>query len=292
MATVNVQDNRQVIDYMARDYASFRNALIGLIPAKLPEWTDRSEADFGIVMIELFAYMADILSYYQDRIANEAFLSTAQERRSVIQHLNLIGYELQSAAPATAHLSVIVSNTTNDILEIRPGDQFSTASTKDRRSVIFEYVGTKPLVIDLSKLAQDSAVKDDGVTVRTGFKEAVGAIPVREGKSVTNELVGVSDGTPNQTYPLAQPIRRDRHGFSRRSLFSVVPRIRRNNLPLYFSKGASLRRWRSAAARTGILRLLPMTTKLRRLFLAMGNTEKYLPLEREFLRAIAPEEER
>src|SRR5258706_5557279 len=205
MATVNVQDNRQVIDYMARDYASFRNALIGLIPAKLPEWTDRSEADFGIVMIELFAYMADILSYYQDRIANEAFLSTAQERRSVIQHLNLIGYELQSAAPATAHLSVIVSNTTNDILEIRPGDQFSTASTKDRRSVIFEYVGTKPMVIDLSKLAQDSAVKDDGVTVRTGFKEAVGAMPVREGKSVTNELVGVSDGTPNQTYPLTQP---------------------------------------------------------------------------------------
>src|SRR6266481_745790 len=110
MATVNVQDNRQVIDYMARDYASFRNALIGLIPAKLPEWTDRSEADFGIVMIELFAYMADILSYYQDRIANEAFLSTAQERRSVIEHLNLIGYEMAPAAPASALLSIIVGN--------------------------------------------------------------------------------------------------------------------------------------------------------------------------------------
>jgi Baseplate J-like protein len=204
MATINVQDDRQVIDYMARDYASFRNALIGLIPRKLPEWTDRSEADFGIVMIELFAYMADILSYYQDRIANEAFLTTAQERRSVIEHLNLIGYELQGAAPATAHLSVIVGNTTNDILEIRAGDQFSTGPTKDRRSVIFEYVDAKPLVIDLSKLGLDTAMKDDGVTVRTGFKEAVGVIPVREGKSVANEPIGVSDGTPNQTYLLAQ----------------------------------------------------------------------------------------
>src|SRR6185369_4828268 len=83
MATINLRENRQVIDYLARDYNSFRQALIDLIPAKLPEWTDRSEADFGIVLIELFAYMADILSYYQDRVANEAFLNTEQERRSV-----------------------------------------------------------------------------------------------------------------------------------------------------------------------------------------------------------------
>src|SRR5689334_10308826 len=113
MATINVQDNRQVIEYLARDFNSFRNALVNLIPAKVPEWTDRSEADFGIVLIELFSYMADILSYYQDRIANEAFLHTAQERRSVIEHLRLIGYELQGAAPASAYLSVVVSNDRN-----------------------------------------------------------------------------------------------------------------------------------------------------------------------------------
>src|SRR5437879_5581409 len=100
MATINVRDNQQVIDYLARDYSSFRKALLDLIPSKLPEWTDRSEADFGVVLIELLAYMADILSYYQDRIANEAFLSTAQERRSVIEHLRLIGYEMPGAAPA------------------------------------------------------------------------------------------------------------------------------------------------------------------------------------------------
>src|SRR5436190_16941193 len=109
MATINVRDNRQVIDYLARNYQSFRRALLDLIPAKLPEWTDRSEANFGVVLIELFAYMADILSYYQDRIANEMFLSTAQERRNVIEHLRLIGYEMAPAAPAAALLNVIVS---------------------------------------------------------------------------------------------------------------------------------------------------------------------------------------
>src|SRR6476620_9128552 len=124
MTTINLRENRQVIDYLARDYNSFRQAFVDLIPAKLPEWTDRSEADFGIALLELFAYMADILSYYQDRIANEAFLNTAQERRSVINHLRLIGYEMAPAAPAAARLSLIVANNVNQLVEIRKGDQF------------------------------------------------------------------------------------------------------------------------------------------------------------------------
>lgn len=204
MATISLKENRQVISYLARDYNSFRQALIDLIPAKLPEWSDRSEADFGIVLIELFSYMADILSYYQDRVANEAFLNTAQERRNVIEHLGLIGYQLQGAAAATARLSVIVTNNKNNIVEIRPGDQFSTSTTKERRSVTFEYVESKPLLIDLSQFAPDSAHNDDG-TVRTGSKEAMGVIPVREGKTIVHEVLGVSDGSPSQSYRLAQP---------------------------------------------------------------------------------------
>jgi hypothetical protein len=202
MATVNLVGSRQVIDYTARDYASVRRALLDLIPSKLPEWTDRSEADFGVVMIELFAYMADILSYYQDRMANEAFLATAQERRSVIHHLRLIGYEMLPAAPATASLSILVGNNRNETIEIRRGDQFATATTSDRPSVVFEYVDAKPLVIDLSTLVPDSATKPDGSPL-PNFKEASRAIPVTEGRSIVNEVVGVSDGTPNQRYQLA-----------------------------------------------------------------------------------------
>lgn len=206
MATITTRDNQQVIDYLARDYNSFRQALIDLIPAKLPEWTDRSEADFGIVLIELFAYMGDILSYYQDRIANEAFLTTAQERRSVINHLRLIGYEMAPAAPAAARLSLIVANNVNQMVEIRKGDQFATASGKERKSITFEYVDDKPLVIDLSKFNQtmNPAKKPDG-TPLPNFKEVGSVIPVREGRSIINEVIGVSDGTPNQRFNLAQP---------------------------------------------------------------------------------------
>jgi hypothetical protein len=235
MATIAIKDGRQVIDYLARDYNSFRQALIDLIPAKLPEWTDRSEADFGIVLIELFAYMGDIISYYQDRVANEAFLTTAQERRSVINHLRLIGYEMAPAAPAAPRLGLIVANNVNQVVEIRKGDQFASASSKDRKSLTFEYVDDKPLVINLAgvpavppdKLANKDlsgfsgivtipAKKPDGTPLPNfkevveikevdGAKTTVGVIPVREGRSINNEALGVSNGTANQRFQLAQP---------------------------------------------------------------------------------------
>ncbi|HEU0177913.1 MAG TPA: baseplate J/gp47 family protein [Blastocatellia bacterium] len=206
MAMITVKDGQQVIDYLARDYNSFRQALMDLISAKLPEWTDRSEADFGVVLIELFAYMGDILSYYQDRIANEAFLTTAQERRSVINHLRLIGYEMAPAAPAAAQLSLIVANNVSQVVEVRKGDQFATVSSPDRKSLTFEYDEATPLVIDLSKVDQTThpAQKPDG-TPLPNFKEIVGIIPVREGRSIVNEVIGVSNGAPNQGFKLAQP---------------------------------------------------------------------------------------
>ena len=196
MAKINTVNNRQVIDYMARDYESFKQAMIDLIPSKLPNWTDRSEADFGIVLIEIFAYMADILSYYQDRIANESFLATAQERRSVLQHLRLIGYELEPAAAAFAELSLIVSNDKIDVVQINKGDQFAIKSSATEKSVNFEYVSDSPLEINLGRLVPDSA--------GPGFKKFV-PIPVKEGQMIRGEILGISDGTPNQIFQLAQP---------------------------------------------------------------------------------------
>ena len=50
--------------------------------------------------------MGDIVLYYQDRIASEAFLHTAAERRSVLQQLRLVGYELRPPTAASASLAL------------------------------------------------------------------------------------------------------------------------------------------------------------------------------------------
>jgi uncharacterized phage protein gp47/JayE len=95
---------QRVIDYVTKDYDGFRQAMLNQIPLRLPNWTDRSESDFGVVLIELFAYVADLLSYYQDRVANEAFLGTATQRRSVTELLRLIDYQIDPGLAASAHL--------------------------------------------------------------------------------------------------------------------------------------------------------------------------------------------
>src|SRR5215831_18161707 len=194
MAEIKSVNGRPTIDYMARDYDSFLQAMRALIPEKLPEWTDyQSQADFGNVLLQLFAHMGDILSYYQDRVANESFLGTAQQRRSIIHHLRLIGYQLSTAAPASATLTLTVPVESTATITIDRGDAFATRTQRDELPVRFEYTREQPLRINCSILPIDP----------TTNRKYYDGIPVEEGRLVREEILGTSDGTPNQRFPLA-----------------------------------------------------------------------------------------
>jgi hypothetical protein len=185
------------IDYLARDYRSLLRAMTELVPVKLPEWTGfNSPADFGNVLLQLFAHMGDILSYYQDRVVGESFLTTATSRRSVIQHLRLIGYVLGTASPAAARLTLTVPGTFTEALTIKRGDAFATKSQNKTPSVRFEYNGANDLVIDWSTVAVDPA---------TGKKQLADVVPVEEGRLARDEVLGTSDGKPLQRYRLSHP---------------------------------------------------------------------------------------
>ncbi len=191
MAEIKKTDGRTAVDYMARDYDSLLKSMQDLIPTKLPEWKEyENEADFGRVLLELFAHMGDILSYYQDRAVNESFLNTAQTRRSIIQHLRLIGYKLATAAPASAALTLTVPEACNDIITLQKGDAFATKSQQDSPSVRFEYTREVAMEIDCSTLTA------------SGGKKTIENIPIEEGLLVEDEILGVSDGRANQRYPL------------------------------------------------------------------------------------------
>lgn len=194
MAEIKRKNGQVIVDYMARDYDSLLRAMRDLIPYKVPEWTEyESEADFGNALLQLFAHMGDILSYYQDRVANESFLGTARTRRSVIEHLRLIGYQLATAAPASTTLTLFFPENCDEIVTIRRGDAFATKSSNDNPSVRFEYTSEEPRIIDCSGLVAVNGVK------------IVEGIPVEEGRLIENEILGTSDGTPNQRFPLVHP---------------------------------------------------------------------------------------
>ncbi len=98
-----------LLDYLAKDYTSFRQMMLDRIATLAPDWTERNPADLGVGLVELFAHVGDLLSYRQDAIATEAYLGTARRRVSVRRHARLVDYFVQEGVNARAFLQVQVS---------------------------------------------------------------------------------------------------------------------------------------------------------------------------------------
>jgi Baseplate J-like protein len=101
------------IDYLAKDYSSFRQLLLDRLAVTLPQWKERSPADLGMVMVELLAYTGDYLSYYQDAVATEAYLGTARKRMSVRRHARLLNYLMHDGCNSRTWVSLTVSEAAN-----------------------------------------------------------------------------------------------------------------------------------------------------------------------------------
>lgn len=103
---------RPDIDYLARDYRGFRRLMLDRLSLLTPGWTERSPADLGVALVELLAYAADNLSYRQDAIANEAYLATARQRRSIRRHARMVDYAMHDGCNARAfvHFKVVGQN--------------------------------------------------------------------------------------------------------------------------------------------------------------------------------------
>lgn len=81
------------VDYTGRDYYSLRTELIARVKeATSQQWQGNDPADFGLALIEAFAYMGDQVNYYIDRIANESYLLTATQRQSLLNIASTYGY--------------------------------------------------------------------------------------------------------------------------------------------------------------------------------------------------------
>jgi hypothetical protein len=110
-----VQGDVPPIDYLSKDFLSFRQALLDFSSLRYPQWQERSEADFGMMFAEALSAMADDLSYTQDRVATEATLETATQRRSVVRQARLVDYEPRPATASSVLLQFDVATTTNSL---------------------------------------------------------------------------------------------------------------------------------------------------------------------------------
>lgn len=92
------------LDYLSKDYQSFRRLMLDLIPERNPGWLERLPADLGMAIVELFAYAGDYLSYYQDVAGTEGYLDSCLHRVSAARHARLIDYRMHHGRNAVTYV--------------------------------------------------------------------------------------------------------------------------------------------------------------------------------------------
>jgi len=112
---------RASIAYTNKDYESLRRELLARVPQLTDRWTDFNASDLGVVLLELFCGIGDMLAYYLDAQAAEAFLPTARQRQNVINLCKLISYRLDTPVAATTTLRFALAAPLDEDLTIPAG---------------------------------------------------------------------------------------------------------------------------------------------------------------------------
>lgn len=174
------------VDYTSRDYEAIREDLIALIPNFAPKWTNRDPADFGMTIIELFSYLGDELNFYIDRALNESFLSTASQRNSVLQIAKILGYVPTGATASTVLLTFQNSTAEPIVVPAKTQVGTSTINNGQRTQIVFE---TNTAV---TVPAKENSINGSATVYAT------------QGETVLSDVLGVSDGAPNQQFQLSE----------------------------------------------------------------------------------------
>jgi len=100
--------NEPLLDYLAKDYGSFRRLMLDRMEQLIPQSRERNPADFTVALIEMLAHVGDQLSYYQDSVSTEAYLGTARQRISLRRHARLLDYAIHDGCNSRVFIALEV----------------------------------------------------------------------------------------------------------------------------------------------------------------------------------------
>jgi hypothetical protein len=146
--TVDNRPGLSSISYRIGTWGTFRAAMIaGLSQSQYPQLaglSTRDPGDFSVALIDAWASVADVLTFYQERIANEAYLKTATERMSVGYLAGLIGYRPRPGVAANTYLAFSLDASTGApaTSSIPAGTQVQSVPGAGETSQIFETTTT------------------------------------------------------------------------------------------------------------------------------------------------------
>ena len=176
--------SRVVLDYTSRDFTAIRSQLIGLARGLMPEWETAGEAsDFGTLLLELFSYMGDIMNFYIDRTASEAFLGTAIRRQSVLYIADMLGYTPIGQSAASVMLEFSIDPNAEEAVTLPEGTRVYNEAQDAGQLIVFELNGPVTL---------NPVATPDPILTATVFGT--------EGITINDEFLGISKGVPNNEF--------------------------------------------------------------------------------------------
>ena len=209
-----------VIDYLARDFASLRQALLDRLSLTLPNWTETHLPDTGIALVEVLAYAGDLLNYRLDADGTEAYLGTARLRTSVRRHARLVDYLMHDGCAARAYICLTVSAAAT----LPAGDFRFAADTETFEPLTAEDVPLYPEHNEISLWtwgdsqcclpagATTATLKDTGLQLNPGdlllFQEIVGAVTglPADADPTHQQVVRLTATTPGRDPLYDQPV--------------------------------------------------------------------------------------
>ena len=101
-----ITSNRD-INYLSKDFDSIKSDLMDYVKRHFPsDWRDFNDASGGMALLELIAYVGDILSFNIDRQVNEAYINRAVELKNIVSLAQNFGYKPKNNTPAIVNISL------------------------------------------------------------------------------------------------------------------------------------------------------------------------------------------
>lgn len=193
MTTSPASDIPVSMNYTSRDFYSIREELIARVKDRVPEWTGSDPADFGLALIEAFAYLGDLMSYYIDRNANESFITSATQRSSVIALAKTYGYT--PAGYRQAEVSLLFTNTSDNDVILPEGTVVSG-------DVVLGDVVETVYFTTIADAVSLTSTNNGNVSVTALHGKPITV--VNPDSNAFGELIGTSNQKPNMTFELTE----------------------------------------------------------------------------------------
>ena len=198
----------QNLDYTDKDFDALRVRAYALIESVFPRWTSQQVADFGNILIELFLFVGDVLTKYQDNQARESRWAFATQRKNLIALAKLIQYEPFSATASQVDVTISLLDGSNALADITipAGSIVRTRSVSDR--VVFRTLADATILAGANSIAgvtaENSESADDSFAASAVANQEIvltatpyidGSVSVTAGNGAYTEVDNFLDST-------------------------------------------------------------------------------------------------